>query len=603
MNQVPQNPQEINLGELFQIINRRKWTILCFALIFAVVGTIYAFTQTPVYQTQAIVLIGTKTPDTFTEKGKGFEELDPTKTDYYKTQYAMLKSRTLAKRVIDELNLVGNPEFQGKPPLVDLSGLKKAVRAFIENLMPAKADAPQLEIPQDPATKMVDSFLQRLIISPITQSHVVNVSFQGYDPLVITDITNKFLDMVIQRNIDRRTQILGGSEKWMVEKLSELKAKMQRAEQKLAQFRKRNNIIDFKKNREISAQNLSKHQDEIRRVQTEQLRLQTLKELLEKLKKDPVGLMNSLPDDVKTIEITSMIAQYAQFLNEYDDLTTQYSDRHPKVQQIRQKKQAIEEKIPMEIDRLIASIDIDYRGTVVHEQSLRNAMQSEKTQIMKLDNEEFTFSALNDELETNKILHNDLLKRFKEIDIASYSNESAIQVVDRAEIPYKPVKPKKTFIIALCLLLGLSGGVFWTIVSEKMKKSMITVEDVVRQIPFPFLGAVGVIHKKDLPLPAVNNINSFVAEEFRTVKTNLMLNGFIDQNKVLMISSSTPKEGKTTIVTNLAATFAQENKRVLIIDADFVRPKVSSVFANLNTFKHPGFIDVLENPKFGGQAA
>ena len=597
MNQVPQNQQEINIQELFQIINRRKLTILCFVLIFGIVGTIYSFSQTPVFETEAIVLIGTKTPDTFTDKTKGFEELDPTKTDYYKTQYAMLKSRTLAKRIIDDLNLVDSNEFKAKPPLIDLSGIKQTVRGLIENLIPAQPENAQAQIPKDPVTEMVDDFLRRLIISPITQSHVVNVSFQGYNPVLITEITNKFLDTVIQRNIERRTQILGGSEKWMVEKLTELKEKMKRAEQKLAKFRKRNNIIDFRQNREISAQNLSKYQDEIRTVQTEQLRLQTLKELLEKLKRDPLGLLQSLPDDVKTIEITNLITQYAQIVSEYEDLTSQYSVRHPRLQLLEQKKKQIEQKIPAEVNSLIASIDIDYRGTVVHEESLRNAMQTEKNKIMKMDNEEFTFNALNDEFETNKILHNDLLKRFKEIDIASYSNESAIQVVDRAEIPYKPIKPKKTFIISLCLMLGVLGGSFWTIVSERMKKSMISVEDVVRQIPFPFLGAVGVIGKKDLPLPAVNNINSFVAEEFRTVKTNLMLNGFIDQNKALLISSSTPKEGKTTIVTNLAATFAQENKRVLIIDADFVRPKVSSVFTNLNTFKHPGFIDVLENPK------
>ena len=249
MNQVPQNQQEINIQELFQIINRRKLTILCFVLIFGIVGTIYSFSQTPVYKTDAIVLIGTKTPDAFTDKAKGFEELDPTKTDYYKTQYAMLKSRTLAKRIIDDLNLVESEEFQAKPPLVDLSGIKDTARSIIEKMLPAQPENTNAQIPKDPVTQMVDSFLARLIISPITQSHVVNVSFQGYNPVLIAEITNKFLDTIIQRNIERRTQILGGSEKWMVEKLTELKDKMKKAELKLAQFRKRHNIIDFKKNR------------------------------------------------------------------------------------------------------------------------------------------------------------------------------------------------------------------------------------------------------------------------------------------------------------------------------------------------------------------
>jgi len=73
-----------------------------------------------------------------------------------------------------------------------------------------------------------------------------------------------------------------------------------------------------------------------------------------------------------------------------------------------------------------------------------------------------------------------------------------------------------------------------------------------------------------------------------------MLNGFVEPNKVLMVSSSTPKEGKTTVITNLAATFAQDNKKVLIIDADFVRPKISDIFKTRN---QPGLIDILEGPK------
>jgi len=369
---------------------------------------------------------------------------------------------------------------------------------------------------------------------------------------------------------------------------------MKEAEVKLAQFRKKNDIIDFKKNREISAHNLSQYKDEIRQVQSEKLRFSDLKNLLIDLKKDPVNLLHTLPDDLKTKTVNALISSYAELINKYDELTNKFSSLHPEVQSVYQKMKSMEESVPEEIDRLIASIDIDYRGAVLHEQSLEKAMQKEKSQIMRLDNQEFTFNALTDEFETNKILHNDLLKRFKEIDIASYSSESSIQIVDRAEVPFIPIRPKKGFAMVVFLMLGVLGGSFCAVIMERTDKTMITVEDVIRQIPYPFLGATGIIAKKDLPLPVVKQSNTFLAEEFRTVKTNLMLNGFVEPHKVLMVSSSTPKEGKTTVVTNLAATFAQDGKRVLLIEADFTRPKIAET---LNTEGKPGLLDILESPK------
>lgn len=586
---------EVYFTNLINIVKKRKFFLAAYILSFCLVGVVYALTAKPVFETEATILIGTKTADSMNKAGRRFEELDPSKTDYYKTQYAMLKSRSLAKRVIDKLKLLEEEEeFKREESLIDLGKIMAPMESF---LISFGFSEPKPEVDEDydyHETQVVDAFLERLIISPVRESHVVHIGFEGFSPVLIKEITNTFLDEIIKRNIDRRSKILGGSEKWMKEKLIELKGKMAVAERRLANFRKKNNIIDYKKNREITAKNLSRYQDEIRKVKTKQLKLATSKVLLTKLKADPAGLLHSLPDDFKTLEISRLIKDYSKLLTEYNDLTPKYSLEHPRVQQLHHKVKAIEKTIPKEIDRLISSIDIDYRGTVDHEESLKIEKQVEKETIMKLDNEEFTFNQLTDEFESNKILHNDLLKRFKEIDIASFSNESAIQIVDRAGVPYIPVKPKKVLIVLLCFVMGFLSGVFIVFILSVMKKSVIVVEDVIRQIPFPFLGATGVIEKKDLPLPVVNDSNTFLAEEFRTVKTNLMMNGFVDPNKVLMVSSATPSEGKTTIITNLAATFAQDGKRVLVIEADFTRPQVARI---LEAESRLGLLDILSSPK------
>ncbi len=591
----------IDLLKAGDCLKKRKLSFAIIVLIFILLGLVYNFTARPVYQADSTILIGTQTSDHFAGKGKQFAEVDPTNTEFYKTQYALLQSRSVVRSVIDQLNLVESEEFKAVPPAIDISFIKDGLvlikdgfKSIFEAFGLVDPSLPKDESEKDPALAIMNSFTDRLIISPVSQSHVVRVGFQGYDPNEITVINNVFLESLRQRNINRRTKVLAGSEKWMKDKILDLKKKMEVAEVKLANFRKTNNIIDFKKNREISAQNLSKYQDEIRKVQTEKLRLSELKDLLFKLKEDPVNLLHTLPDSIKTTAAAALVTSYAELVKEYNQLTNEYSSLHPKVQIISQKIKSMESSVPQEIERLITSIDIDFKGTVLHEKSMENAMQQAKTQIMRMDNQEFTFNALENELETHKVLHNDLLKRFKEIDIASYSSESSIQIVDKAEIPLKPIRPKKTFVMFVSVLMGGMGGLFWTYFMERTKKSVITVEDVMRQIKYPFLGATGVIEKRDLPLPVVNDSNTFLAEEFRTVKTNLMMNGFVDPNKVLMVSSATPSEGKTTVMTNLAATFAQDGKRVLVIEADFTRPKIAKI---LGTENKTGLLDILRSPK------
>lgn len=592
-NEIPSQ----DFSNYFNIIKKRKLLFLSVIFIFCALGITYSYTTKPVYRANSVILIGTQTSDTFKgqgKKGQGFEEVDATQTEFYKTQYALLKSTSLIKELIINLDLVNNDEFKSDPPLINVSIIRGWVESVLKYLGVTVPERQRKKVNVSPESRLVKKFMKRLSISPVSKSHVVRIGFEGYDPVTITNINNSFLDALIQKNINRRGKVLDGSEKWMSEKLMDLKMKMNSAERKLARFRKKNDIIDFRKNREISAYNLSKYQDDIRKVQSDKLRLSDLRNLLTELKKDPVELLHKLPDSLKTKTVNNLIQSFEELTKEYDSLTREYSSLHPKVQIIYQKLKSVEAQVPAEIDRLIASINLDFRGTDLHERSLKAAMDSEKAKIMKMDNQEFRFSSLKDEYESNKILHDDLLKRFKEIDIASYSNESSIKVVDNAEIPYLPIRPKKAFILVLCFLSGTIAAMVLVVYLENNNKTVITVQDVIRQIPFPFLGATGIIGKKELPLPVANHSNAFLAEEFRTVKTNLMLNGFVGDSKVLMVASSTPKEGKTTMVTNLAVTFAQEGKRVLIIEADFVRPKIAETMKTVN---QPGLLDILESPR------
>jgi len=134
MNQInvqQKNPIQ-NVSELFKVLRKRKFTFLGIIFLFTFLGLAYVFTAKPVYQADSVILIGTQTSDHFAGKDKQFEEVDPTQSEFYKTQYALLQSRSLIKSVVTKLNLVESEEFKGEPPLIDFSFIKKGIKSFFE---------------------------------------------------------------------------------------------------------------------------------------------------------------------------------------------------------------------------------------------------------------------------------------------------------------------------------------------------------------------------------------------------------------------------------------------------------------------------------------
>ena len=322
----------------------------------------------------------------------------------------------------------------------------------------------------------------------------------------------------------------------------------------------------------------------------ERLRLETFYYRLKSIK-SPIKLLDSIPETATRSNITKIKMDYTQLKIDQVELSKRAGDRHPGMISIRQKIEALESRIPVETRQFLNAIYTDYKTAQDRENKLRMALKNQENKVQKLDSKLVEYSSLKEEVDSYKRLYDMFLGRMKELDLSSSYRESNVRIVDHAEIPRRPVKPNKLFNMLVASFLGIFGGISLIAVRESMNKSIITVEDVEAHFPFPFLGGIGIVDNNDLPLPTLKDTRSLVSEEFRALRTNLMMSPLVETKKVIMVSSSTPQEGKTTIISNLALSLVQQNKRVLIIDSDCVKPKIHLIF---NTAVEPGLIEVLE---------
>ncbi|MBA7677277.1 hypothetical protein ES703_85529 [subsurface metagenome] len=261
----------------------------------------------------------------------------------------------------------------------------------------------------------------------------------------------------------------------------------------------------------------------------------------------------------------------------------------------------INEKIAQEVKKTLQSVETEYRVALAEEESIREAMEAKKREALALNNKQIGYNSLKREMETSRSLYESLLTRVKEAGLTEGLEATNIMVVDPARIPDHPVKPRKARNVLLAIIVGLTLGVGIAFFFEYLDNTINTPDELERYFKVPFLGVVSKF-KVDTPgeeITVHSNPKSYIAEGFRTIRTNLLFSSPDVEKKRLLITSPLPKDGKTLQAANIAISFAQTGKKVLLIDGDMRKPRLHELF---NLERSPGLSEYLAGKESGPQA-
>ncbi len=276
---------------------------------------------------------------------------------------------------------------------------------------------------------------------------------------------------------------------------------------------------------------------------------------------DLAGVEEATPRD-PSAAAEAVRTQLAAAEAELAELLGRYRTLHPKVQEARQR---------------VAGL----RARIARSQSER-AQESRKL---------IQYRLLKRDAELDQQMYEVLLKKLKEADVSGAIDEPDIRVLEAAKRPGAPVAPRLvrnmavSAVLALCLAVLLAYGV------EYFDRSVGSAEDVQRAVGLATLGVVSVFprRRRDAGL-AVEGAGSAAGEMFRTLRTNLRFSHVDRPRRVVLVTSTGPEEGKSTVVANLGASLAQSGRRTLVIDTDLRRPSLHHV---LGLARGAGLADVL----------
>lgn len=583
--------ETLDLAQYWQTISRYLWRILSLAIFITILVTLIVLSIIPQYNAKATLLI-----ESDQAKVTSIEEvygLDSSRKEYFQTQYEILKSRQVAEKVVAKLSLTEYPSFNlemsGQSGGL-FSGAMDNTKSYLQSVLPF---LPQKEIvtltPDMIALQeqryAVEQVMEALNIEPLINTQVVKISFENEDPSLAADIANTVGDVYIENYLEAKLDMTAKATTWLNESLQGLRTKLDTAEQKLSDFYEREQLVNIDGVVGLAAEKLQRLSGQLLEAQNSLERNQAIfnqinaqEVSIEELSNLPEVLNHPSMLSVKNAELTAQ--------SKVSELSNVYGPKHPKMISAKAELDSIGLSRNNQIRALISGITNEYNTARNKAFALDKEVEIAKVEFRKLSNLDNQAKALQREVDINQQLYNSFFTRLKETNELGGFESANARILDAAQVPTIPSKPKKGLIIAAAFIVSLGFGIFLSLALEALNSGIRSVEDVERKLGQRMLGIIPwQPHKKSKTLPVRHFFDTkhhMFSESVRTLRTSLQLLNIDKPSKTILITSSVPKEGKSTVAINLAYAIGQLNK-VVLIDTDLRRPTLAKQFG------FPGF--------------
>jgi succinoglycan biosynthesis transport protein ExoP len=575
------------------VLHKRRGIVLTCLGVSLAVAVLHNYTTRPVYQATTQILIDRDTPNVL--PNKELVELVQGGMDYYQTQYQLLKGRSLAERAVERLKLQTHPELATGPMLNPWERLRG-----LFGRPPAAAMDPN-GLPLSPAAA---AFRSRVEVAPIPGSRLVNLHFRAYDPQVAADAVNALAQLYIEQSLELRFTTSTEATGWLSERLKEQQAKVEAAEKALQDYRESEGLVNQEERQGLVSQKLEMLNGAVLDARTDRIAKESLYNQIATLGPAQV---ESFPLVLGSEAVQALKLELAQLQKEEARLAETLGDRHPDMVRARAQIRTTEEKIRAEIRNVARAAESEYRTALAKESRLAASLEAVKHEAQDTNRKSIEYGVLMREVETNRKLYQDLLTKTKQTGLETELKTTNIRVVEKAETPRGPVSPRPMRNYQIAVLVGLLAGIALAFGFEHLDNTFKTPEDVKEHLQVPFLGMVpdfglksggGATRGPNIS-QILKNPSSAVGDAYRVLRTNLIFTSAETTGRVLVVTSATPAEGKTTTLAHLASALAHNGAKVLAVDADLRRPTLHQHFGLQKT---PGLSDLIVGKAQASQA-
>ena len=564
------------LRSLWDLLVKHQRLIVGVAVLLTTLVAFYSFKMQPVYQAMSRVNVESEVP--FLQSLNDLFKTDEADDAFLATQVSILESDELAWDTIQRLGLDGAAKSGGKVVGVPMTMQTDAIRAF----------------------------QSRLHVERTKDTRMILVKYESTDPKAAAAVVNSLVNDYIEYNFRTKYDASRQATGWMEQRLDELKVKVEKSEQAMVDYERRNNIVSVGEKQTVTEARLDDLNKNLSAAQADRLSKESVYKMVER-NEAQVGFLQS------STLLTSLEAKQVDLKEQYSAAVAQYGPTYPKALAVQDQLKDLDALIARERKRAVENVRSEYQAAVEREKALSDAVTKQNVEVEKVNQLLIQHNLLKREFESNQQLYDSLLAHLKDANVSAGLRATNIHVIDRAIPPTAPIRPDKLRNITFALAAGLGLGIALALTREALDNSIKSAQEIEKLTDLPTLAIVpkaqshggssmqappGSRHLPDgdhefrIPpeLTVIRRPQAPVAEAYRALRTSVLLSAADRPPQVLLVTSSQPDEGKTVTALNLASTMAQKGERVLLIDADMRRPGVSTI---LNASERQGLSGIL----------
>lgn len=600
---LPARPAEraFDFAELLRMFWRRKSLVLGIVVLLVGLAAVGLTVMTKLYTAQTDLMIESR-EQKVSDLQAVLGDVLPDKEGLL-SEIEVIRSRRIAGKVVDQLRLVEDSEFNDElQPAGVVASLLADARDALAGVLPADTFAaffsgedPKLSPEERLAREreaVIDEFLEQLAVSVKGQSRVIVIYFTSKDADKAATIANAVADAYILEQLEAKFEATQRANRWLAGKLQDLRRQVADSEGAVEEYRRRAGLLQSKDGTLISQQ-VADLNAQLVMARSDRAAAEARLEQVQQMIR-AAGDAQAAAEVLGSPTIQELSKQEAEVKRKLAELSQEMGDRHPRLISVRAELQDLQGKIKAEVGKVVQKLENEAAVARAREAALQRSAQALEARLGQANASEVQLRALERDADANKALLQQFLARFEEITAQSDlgAQQTNARVLSRAVAPDKPSEPKTLQVLLLVTVAASAFAAAMVLLVENMDRGFRSGEQIEQDIGARTLGLVPTLKSKRRDGGpqgyVVKNPSSLFGEAVRGVYTSILVSHAKPAPRTVLITSSQPKEGKTTLACCLTRMCAISGKRVVIVETDLRKPSVHRAFGLPQS---PGLLD------------
>lgn len=554
-------------AELLYAVLRHRKLIITFLLASLVAALIYTSLQPSVYQ-------GLSRMEVLPETVKAVQDFqmvrDNNQDRAVMTAREWLVSGDVARRVGADLNLSQNDAFMGQI-------VGKPANGVFARFFRSDTAARIAKIPLAQRQEMVVARLRSMLtVRPIPGTNIVELQFRDETPALAASIADQYIKSYIAQRMDQTATASSGARDLIQETVAEVKTKLEKAEEKLINYARENNLRLDENNNSMLQGDINATSTALREVEKQRIEQQHHIVVINQ------GNAAALPQILENKGIQSLRDKMSELRAQWQSNLATMKPAMPEMRQLQARIQETQSELGKALQIAVDTVKLTFSETLAREKALRTRLDELENQRSNLMSNSITYTILKRDADSLRTQYQSLLAKLNDVGVTADMRMPVASVVERSLPPRSPVSPKLWINLAVAAVIALMLATATVYIIELLSNSFSQPDQVEATLQVPLLGVVPAIDPGQLR-EAAKDVKSSLSEAYRSLRTSIQFSGADGAPQVLSVTSTEPGEGKTTTSWRLAHEFAGLGLRVLVIDADMRKPSMHRYFGTGHT--------------------